>query len=107
MIDHQPLYRITEHDRGLVAQFKDKPLGPHSPDLLRLLNRLRWEPLHGKFVLVCTRPHTEWTLGRVSAVRGEPIEILEGYVFQSRADAEWSVFKLRWERATSLSLDID
>lgn len=107
MIDHQPLYRITERDRVLAAQFKEKPLGPHSPDLLRLLNRLRWEPLHGKFVLVCTRPHSEWTLGRVSAVRGEPIEILEDYVFRSRANAEWSVFKLRWERATSLSLDID
>jgi branched-chain amino acid transport system permease protein len=52
--------------------------------------------MEGKYVLVCTKAHEEWVLGRLPGVRGEAVE-LTGEVFQSLADAEWSVFKRRWE----------
>ena len=107
MIAHQPLYRIGPSDRALADEFRRSPLGPYRPDLLRLLSRLRWEPLHGKHVLVCTKRHREWVLGRVSAVRGEPIELLTDHVFDNRAAAEWAVFKIRWRNVTGQPLDLD
>ena len=107
MIPHGPIYSVSDADVELAGEFKRNPLGPHRPDLLRLLSRLRWEPLDGKYVLVCTKRHAQWTLGRVSAVRGEPIQLLGEHVFESRAEAEWAVFELRWKRVTGRDLDLD
>ena len=107
MIEHRPLYHIGPSDRALAEEFKRNPLGPHRPDMLRLLSRLRWERLHGKHVLVCTERHREWTLGRVSEVRGEPIELLTDHVYHGLAEAEWAVFQIRWRNVTGQPLDLD
>ena len=107
MPTYEAIYEIQTEDRELAAKFRARPLGPHSPDLLRLLNRLRWGPMPGKLVLVCTKRHREWVLGRLGAERGDPVAMLSDYVFHDRAEAEWVVFKLRWKQVTGEDLDLD
>ncbi len=106
MRDYAPAYEIQTQDRALAREFRDQPFGPHSPDLLRLLNRLRGGSFNGKFVLFNTRRHCEWKLARLSGSFG-PIIIDDAPVFQDRAEAEWAVFKLRWHQETQIELGID
>ncbi len=92
--------------RDLVAAFNANPRGPHSPELQRLANKLRFEPtMKGKYVVVCTKPHEEWTLAQLPGERGVPIRMHQDRVFTSLDDAERAIFKLRWEAHTSETLD--
>ena len=98
-IEYGPAYRIRASDRELAAQFLDNPFVDPTPDQMRLLNRLRWHPISGKYVLVCTRRRKEWTLARLKG-RGEPVEVLCNHVFTDLLEAERFVFRLRWKAAT-------
>ena len=40
------------------------------------------------------------------AKRGDPIEIVHGHQFHSLKEAEWTVFKLRWEAHTGETLSL-
>ncbi len=91
--------------RHLASEFRQHPLGHHSPELQKLLTMFRGVPMAGKYVLICTKPHAEWKLGRLSGVRGEPPAIIGSQTFSSRAEAEWEVFKRRWEENFGESLD--
>ena len=106
MRDYALAYEIQTQDRALAREFRDHPFGPHTPDLLRLLNRLRGGSLNGKLVLFNTRRYCEWKLARLSGPLG-PIVVYDAPVFQDRADAEWAVFKLRWRQETQIDLGID
>lgn len=98
---------IDTHRRDLVAAFFANPRGPHSPELQRLVNRLRFEPsMKGKYVVVCTKPHEEWTMAQLPGKRGMPIRMHHDRVFTSLDDAERAIFKLRWEAATGDKLDM-
>jgi hypothetical protein len=99
-------YQIDpRRDRELVAEFRQNPIGQHSPNLQRVLNTLRGGPLEGKYVLVCTRPFAEWTLARHPGERGQPVELLRGQTFTSLEEAEWAVFRLRWKAHTGEELN--
>ena len=92
--------------RDLVAAFNANPRGPHSPELQRLVNTLRFEPtMKGKYAVVCTKPHEEWTLAQLPGERGVPIRMHTDRVFTSLDDAERAIFKLRWEAHTGETLD--
>ncbi|HTO84142.1 MAG TPA: hypothetical protein VMQ73_18095 [Methylomirabilota bacterium] len=99
------MYKITPEDRQWVDEFRNRPIGPHSPGLLRVLNAMRGAPQRGKYVLVCTKPHREWVLGRLPGERGKPVETIPDQVFQSLAEAEWTVFRLRWKELTGSDLN--
>lgn len=88
------------YDKALAEEFRRRPYGPHSPALQHILNgfRLATKPPH--YVLVCRQPGREWVLARLCERRGEPIEILEDQVFNTREEAEWERFRLRWRAAT-------
>ncbi len=98
-------YRITAEDRQWVDEFRQKPLGPHSPNLQRVLNAMRGGPTAGKYCLICTRPFAEWQLARMSGRRGEPATPVAGEVFTDLAEAEWAVFRLRWRAITGEDLN--
>ncbi len=99
-------YRIRpQHDRQHVDEFRQNPIGHHSPTLQRILNTLRTGPLSGKYVLVCTKPFAEWTLARHSGARGKPMEILPEHTYSSREEAEWAVFRMRWKAHTGEDLN--
>jgi hypothetical protein len=97
------VYKVGEHDRRVVAEFEQKPVGHHSPELQRVLNVFRSEALAGKYVLICTKPHREWTLAQLSGERGKPVTLLD-VVFTSLDEAERAVFRLRWKKFTGSDL---
>ncbi|WP_195176138.1 ABC transporter permease [Mesorhizobium sp. INR15] len=87
----------------LIAEFRAKTTGQHSPELQRLINRIRSEPMTGKLALLCTRPHEEWRLVRMNG-RGKPMTLLDS-VFHNLDDAEWAIFKLRMKRHFDIDLN--
>ncbi|MBL9034099.1 MAG: hypothetical protein JNN33_04995 [Rhodospirillaceae bacterium] len=93
------MYKITPEDRQYVEEFRAQPVGPHSPGLQRILNAMRSAPQAGKYVLVATKPHREWTLGILSGKRGEPVQ-LTSHVFTDLNEAELYVFRARWKAMT-------
>ena len=102
-----PLYEIDPvGDLALARAYRERPRGPHRPDLMRLLNRLRWEPMDDKHVLVCLERHRRWVLGKLAGGRGTPVRLLEDQVFTRREEAEWAVFKRRWKKVTGQELPI-
>ncbi|MBX6321320.1 MAG: hypothetical protein IRY94_05795 [Rhodospirillaceae bacterium] len=98
-------YRITPSDRAVAEEFRRRPIGKHSPALQRVLNAMRTGPLAGKYVLVATRPHREWMLAQLPERPGQPIKLHPNRIFHSIEEAEWEVFKLRWEQHTGERLE--
>ena len=98
------MYQIQPEDRAVIEEFRQNPIGNHSPRLQRVLNLFRGAPMAGKFVLVCTKPHEEWVLGQFTGKRGEPIQ-MTNQVFHAIEDAEWYVFKARWKHYTGEELE--
>lgn len=90
-----------------VREFRADPFGPRSPELTRILDRMRALPIEGKHCVVCTRPHAEWRLAVMSGRRGVAPRLLHNTVFHTLADAEWAVFKLRWRDLTGQEIDDD
>lgn len=100
------MFDIDPKRRDLVAAFQENPNGPHSPELQRLVNKLRFEPsMKDKYVVVCSKPHEEWILAQLPGQRGKPIRLHKDKVFTSLKDAERAIFKLRWEAHTGETLD--
>ena len=66
---------------------------------------MRTAPELPNYVLVCTVPQCEWLLAIKAPGRGTPAEIVEGQVFTNPNEAEWEVFKLRWQALTGESID--
>jgi UDP-N-acetylmuramate-alanine ligase len=97
------VYRVGEQDRRVVDEFLRQPVGHHSPELQRVLNVFRSEPLRGKYVLVCTVPHRQWRLARLSGERGKPVTLLDD-VFTDLVEAEREVFRRRWKQHTGSDL---
>ena len=87
---------LTDADRALAFEYRDRPTAPHGLRLQRILNVFRGGPLRGKYVLFASQPHREWLLARLTGERTAPFEVFEGCRFTSLTEAEWEVFKLRW-----------
>ena len=98
-------YQITNDDLKHAAEFRADPLGIPGPGLQRVLNLLRGGPKSGKYVLIVKEPFRRWVLGRLPAERGQPVEVMEHIEFTDLADAEWTVFKLRWKAHTGQDLE--
>ena len=100
------MYTVNHNKKHLAEEFMQDPLGPHSPELQRVLMVFRGGPVEGKHVLVCTKPYREWTLAQVTGVRGKPVKMLRDQVFTSLEDAERAVFRMRWKKHTGRDLDV-
>jgi hypothetical protein len=100
------MYTVDPSRTDLALEFKSRPFGRHSDELQRILNLFRSDPLPGNYCLVCTKPHREWALAKFGQSSRDPVDLL-GPTFGSLAEAEWAVFKLRWQRHTGQTLEID
>ncbi len=89
---------IEEHRKNPIgiAGNRGKPGVGHSPELCRVLDKLRRAPMPGKYCRVCTKPHEEWCIGILPGERGEPITVLNE-VFASEDECEHAVFVKRVE----------
>jgi len=97
-------YEVRATDRHLAEEFKARPIGHHSTELQRVMNVFRGQPMAGKYVLLCTKPHEEWVLAQLPDRRGQPLRIHHNRVFTSIDEAEWEVFRMRWEHFTGETL---
>lgn len=94
------MYEIDPNRTDLIEEFHRNPGGPHSAELALAVNRLRLSPMGERFIIVCIRRGREWAVGRMPAMRGQPVEFLEGRVFDDYDDAAREVFRLRWRAVT-------
>lgn len=100
-------YQINpETDRVFIDEFRRRPIGHHSPGLMRLLTVMRQDPSGRQVILVCRKPFREWVLGEMPAKREDPIAIETGPVFTSREEAEWEVFRRRWLKLTGEAINL-
>ena len=90
-------------DRELIEEFRANPIGHHSPDLQRLLTRMRGAPMADKYCLVVVEPNREWQLAKTTGKAGQPVKLLKQR-FTSQEDAEWYVFRQRWKALTGETL---
>ena len=98
------MYKIRDDDKKWIEEFRAKPVGKHSPGLQRVLNAMRGVPQDGKFVLVCTKPHREWAVARLTGKRGESPVIVPDLRFTDLREAELAIFRLRWKAQTGADL---
>jgi hypothetical protein len=85
----------TVRQRELIRRFRACPMGPHDPEMQAMLLPLRNVAAAGKDALMRLPAERGWTLVRLGG-RGRPVEVLGGR-WTSRADAEWAVFRARWQ----------
>jgi hypothetical protein len=92
----------AEGPRGaaLAGEFKAAPFGPHSADLQKTLQLLRWGHARGRTIIVCTKPYAEWRLGRMGPRRGMKVEVNDALVFTDYGAAVWACFRARWQEVT-------
>ena len=69
----------------------------HSPDLARVLDKLRRAPLLGKEVRVEIEPLKKYAIGILPGKRGERVTILEDTFFATADECEHAVFLRRVE----------
>ena len=99
-----PLLRDEKTRNRLIEEHRACPVGraaqngqekvEHSKDLIRVLDKLRRQPMAGKLLTVCKRPHEDYRIGIASGVRGQPVEILEES-FSSEEACEHAIFLKR------------
>ena len=99
--------QIDPNRTDLALEFKAKPIGPHSDELQKVLNVMRWQPNEGKYVLVRTDAGDAWCLGRLPARRGLEVEIFTDIRFEDHAQGLWHLFKLRWKCQTGQELGVE
>jgi hypothetical protein len=97
------VFTIDPRRTDLALEFGRRPFGPHSPELQAVLNVLRSSRHCQNLLLVCTRPHAEWTLAEKQP-HGLPPRLFTDRVFTSLEDAEWHAFRIRWEAVTGQAL---
>lgn len=100
------IYPVDGTRLDLAREFKADMRGPHSEELRRVLYRMRTMPLAGRYAVVVVEPFKEWALARLSGRRGVAPEIFEDRRFQSLGEAEWEIFKLRWEELSGVAIDV-
>src|SRR5215475_10624232 len=99
------IYKVQPEDLVYAEEFRQRPIGHHSPGLQRVLSLFRGAEPTDRYVIFCTTPYSEWILAQVAGVQGAPIRFLRDKVFHSLEEAEWEVFKLRWQRHTGRDLE--
>lgn len=100
------MYQFDPSRLDLAREFKAKPFGAHSPDLQYLLNLMRSRETAGRYVLIMTQPHAQWTLARLTQGNNGP-PVLTNETFDSLEAAEWEVFRLRWESLAGAPLVLE
>jgi hypothetical protein len=79
----------------LIEEHRKRPIGKHSDDLERVLIYLRKNhmEMEGKYILVCTKPHEEYRIAKLTGRPGPPELLPETY--PDRNEAEHALFRKR------------
>ena len=99
-------YNIDPKRTDLAREFRDNIGGPHSEELRYVLHRMRGMPIARKYVLIVQEPFRRWKIGQLSGNRGDPVTSVGNKEFTSLEDAEWEIFRLRWQEITGEPLEL-
>lgn len=97
------MYTVDPLRTDLAAAFKARPFGPHSSEVAALATALRMAPIEGKYVLIVGHDGSSWELAQLDGRRYTTPRLL-GERFTDPAEAEWAVFRRRWETRTGVPL---
>jgi hypothetical protein len=97
------MYCVDPLRTDLAMAFKARPFGPHAPDVAALATALRMAPIAGKYVLIAAADGRSWELAQLTGERHAAPSRL-GAVFTDLAEAEWDVFRRRWQARTGVPL---
>lgn len=100
-------FEIDPSRLDLAQEFRKSPKGPHSAELQKIVHRMRWSGAGGRYCIVPVEPGRRWMLALLPEKRGGPIQTFPETSFTSINDAEWHVFKIRWQALTGSSLPED
>jgi len=95
--DEKTRNRLIEEHRACPvgrAAHKGQPMVEHSKDLRTVLDKLRRQPMAGKYVTICKKDFKDYRIGICSGVRGQPVKILEE-AFSSEEACEHAIFLKR------------
>ena len=98
---------IDPNRLDLAAEFRERPLGPHSAELEDLLRILRWAPAQDRYISVQPETDGPWYLARTLGPKGTSLDVYTQRPYESAADAAWAVFAKRWESHTGVPLRLD
>ena len=76
------------------ALHKGQPGVEHSKVLRTVLDKLRRQPMAGKYITVCKKDFKDYRIGVCSGVRGQPVKILNDS-FSSEEACEHAIFLKR------------
>jgi hypothetical protein len=85
----------TAAEASRIRRLRAAPLGPYDPDVQAMLLPLRNAPAAAKLALLRVPDPPSWALVRLGG-RGRAVEVLPPR-WSSLAEAEWAVFRLRWQ----------
>ncbi len=99
-----PILKDQEHRQALIAEHKARPIyrgtragqapDMDSPELSRLLDKLRVAEVAGKHCIIEVVPWKQYNIGILPGSRGLKIQITEES-FETREEAEHSIFLKR------------
>ena len=97
--DEKTRNRLIEEHRACPvgrapALHKGQPGVEHSKELRTVLDKLRRQPMAGKYVTICKKDFKDYRIGVCSGVRGKPVEIMEES-FSSEEACEHAIFLKR------------
>lgn len=92
-------------DPALAREFHRHPFGARSADLHNLLHHMRAQPIPGKHFLFMLSTNELWALGRYSRDDASRTTVDLATTFVSLEEAEWHVFKIRWQELFGEQLD--
>ena len=101
-----PLLRDEKSRNRLIEEHRACPVGKapalhkgqqgieHSKELRTVLDKLRRQPMAGKYITVCKKDFKDYRIGICSGVRGQPVKILNDS-FSSEEACEHAIFLKR------------
>ena len=101
-----PLLRDEKIRNRLIEEHRACPVGKapalhkgqagveHSKELRTVLDKLRRQPMAGKYITVCKKDFKDYRIGVCSGVRGQPVKILNDS-FSSEEACEHAIFLKR------------
>lgn len=86
---------VQAHREALLGEHQERPFGPHSDRLYRVLTFLRRIETEPRHVIVMTEPHREWTIGLFREQSDATPKLLDDERYETQEGAEHAVFQRR------------
>ena len=101
------MLRINASHLGLAEEYLRNPLGPHSLELKRLLDVMRWDDARNRIISVQLEQDGPWYVAKTNGPKGTPLSVYDEQPFASLSDAQRRVFALRWQQHTGERLPFE